>query len=77
MTNEIVSLLALAQAISTAAYFIGDSGIASADMGVYILAAALVQKSLDAGGIDKIVDTVKENRVLALITILSAYVNYF
>ena len=77
MTNEVVSTLALANAISTAAYFIGDSGVEAAEMGVYILAAALVQKSLDAGGLEKIVDTVKENRVLALITILNAFVTFF
>ena len=56
MTNEIVSTLALANAISTAAYFIGDTGYDAAQAGVVILGAALVQKAMAAGGLDKILD---------------------
>lgn len=75
-TNEVFSTLALVNAISTAAYFIGDSGFAADQMGAVLLGAVLVQKALAAGGIDQIVTVAKDNLVLTILFAVSAFVTF-
>merc|ERR1711935_480728 len=75
-TNEVFSTLALGNAISTAAYFIGDSGFASDQCGTVLLGAVLVQKALSAGGIGEIASVAKDNLVLTILFALSAVVTF-
>jgi hypothetical protein len=63
-------------AIATAAYFIGDTGHGADEATACLLGAVLVQKALSAGGLDKTVDVIMDNKVLALLFVLNLYVTF-
>lgn len=68
--------MALVNAIATAAYFIGDTGYGADETTAVLLGAVLVHKALAAGGLDKTVDVIMDNKVLALFFVLKLYVTF-
>ena len=76
LTNDTVSTLALAQAIATGAYFIGDTGFGSDVATVTLVGLALALKVNAAGGMDKLGDVIQENRILTLAALASAYITF-
>lgn len=76
LTNDTVGTLALAQAIATGAYFIGDTGFGSDVATVTLVGLALALKVNAAGGMDKLGDVIQENRMLTLAALASAYITF-
>jgi len=77
LTNDLMSLLALVDATSKAAYFIGDTGFDGYVLGIALLVTDIILKANAAGGLDKIVDVLMANKVEALMLLTSVYVHYF
>lgn len=76
LTNDVISTVALVNAIATAAYFLCETGYGAAETATVLLGAVLIQKGLAAGGLDQIVDVAMANKVLAILFVLQLYVTY-